>query len=134
MKRFLATLALVALSGLGCQKDMEKTLGLVYSPPTVPADVPERYGPPAGSRDCNWLKPGETHLNLKEEYLDGHKFGWKMALDDWFRWRKFHYATREELQWDTFKSTEDAMWLGYDDARRAIEEATGTNSSVPPAP
>lgn len=112
----------MALAGLaGCAARVEQQLGLTYKVPAVPASIPADFRPYPGSRGEDLLQEGETTLDLRAAYLRGHHFGWKLAIDEWDRNQRFKYNSREDLHYGDFPSSVDAMWIGYEDARRQIE-------------
>jgi hypothetical protein len=126
-------IVVVVMAGMpGCrQLDIEKELGLKYTPPTVPADLSEHFVPDPESRTSNLLKKGETSLNLKEMYLRAHRYGWDLAIEQWARNKRFEYETKRDWQIDALGLQIDAAWLGYSEAREQIEEKTRQTAEIP---
>ena len=111
---------------IGCQPTTESRLGLVYTPPVVPDDVPSHFKPESDTKLESWLDDGETHLNLKAHYLDSHRCGWEAAIWDWDRYGEFKMKTeRDAYSYRAdIPSGTSALWIGYSDARRQIEATT----------
>ena len=109
---------------VGCQTSVEQSLQLTYVPPQVPDDISPDYRPSPDSRDANWLEDDEVTIDLRQRYLRGHRRGWEMAIADWEDDKSFHYNIREDVHYDDFTIAIDATWLGYNDARRQIEDGT----------
>jgi hypothetical protein len=125
LRTLLILLPVIWVGVTGCSESIEQQLRLKYVPPKVPAAIPSEFRPMPGTRDEEHLQKGETTIDLRAAYLRGHRYGWKLAIDDWDRSRRFQYQTREDFQgWDDFPSTVDAIWIGYDEARRQIELAS----------
>ncbi|EMB17878.1 hypothetical protein RE6C_01393 [Rhodopirellula europaea 6C] len=111
---------------IGCQPTTESRLGLVYTPPGVPDDVPSHFKPEPDTKLESWLDDGETHLDLKAHYLDAHRCGWDAAIWDWDRYGEFKMNTERDAysyRADVPSGT-SALWIGYSDARRQIEAMT----------
>lgn len=129
--RCLITVIVVVAGMLGCrQPDIEKELGLKYTPPAVPADLSEHFVPDPEAH--TYLpKKGETTLNLKKLYLDAHREGWREAIDQWTRNKRFEYETKGDRQISELVLELDAAWLGYSEARKQIEEKTRQRAETP---
>ncbi|WP_146460600.1 hypothetical protein [Rubripirellula tenax] len=124
---FAASLLLV-----GCKQSLESKLGLSYAAPIVPDDVPSQFKPEPDTKLESWLDDGETHLDLKAHYLDAHRCGWEAAIWDWERYGDFKMQSEYDAycyRADIASGTE-ALWIGYNDARRQIESKTGLPSTV----
>lgn len=117
----------------GCQQSLEFKLGLSYSAPIVPDDVPSHFKPGPETKLEGWLDDGETHLDLKAHYLDAHRCGWDAAIWDWERYGEFKMQSKYDAysyRADITSGTE-ALWIGYNEARDQIQLKVGRSSAAP---
>ncbi|QEG24839.1 hypothetical protein [Mariniblastus fucicola] len=121
--RVTLLLAIAVLLLSGCSPSPEERLGLTYTPPVVPENVPAKFKPEPNTKIETWLKDGETHLNLKEHYVSSYRYGWDEAIYDWTSKTRFTIESRQDamMHHADIKSGSDAFWLGYSEARRQIE-------------
>jgi hypothetical protein len=111
---------------IGCQPTTESRLGLAYTPPVVPGDIPSHFKPEPNTKLESWLDDSETHLDLKAHYLDAHRCGWEAAIWDWDHYGEFKLKTeRDAYSYRAdIPSGTSAFWIGYSDARSQIEATT----------
>ena len=103
------------------ERSVEQTLNLQYPSPRAPANLATAYQPgPKDWANC-LLRPGKSTVDFKQEYIEHHKLGWKMAIEDWDDARRFQYNLREDFNvWQNVPSSVDALWEGYNAAREQI--------------
>ena len=114
-----------AVAFVGCGQSLETELGLQYSSPEVPSDIPETITPSMDSRTSNLLAEGQTTLNLHQYYRSMHTTGWRWAIDDRQSGRPYRYKTEDDVKQglDALGCGQDAFWLGYKDAIDQIAAA-----------
>ena len=102
---------------------------IIFHPAEIPADLPRLIpvDPDQNSKLASWLRPGERHVDVWKNYIDNNKGGWRLAVRHWvedgeFQITSYYYANGWMAN---LESGSQALWIGYCDARKQIEQIEG---------